>query len=80
MFFYKRFLQTFARAQVKECLMGYVTKEEIECKSCGRIIRKNELQYDSPEGRICLNYYTGKQPARGFVGSQQALHVKSLIF
>ena len=42
--------------------MGYVTKEEIECKSCRRIIRKNELQYDSPEGRICLDCYTGKQP------------------
>ncbi len=42
--------------------MGYVTKEEVECKSCGRIVRKNELQYDSPEGRICLACYGRKQP------------------
>ena len=41
--------------------MGYVTREEIECKSCGRIIRKKELQYDSPKGRICLDCYKGKQ-------------------
>jgi len=40
--------------------MGYVTKEEVECKKCGRIIQKNELQYDSPEGRICVYCYTGK--------------------
>ena len=42
--------------------MGHVTKEEIECKSCGRNIHKNELQYDSPKGRICLDCYKGKQP------------------
>jgi len=42
--------------------MGYVTKEETECKSCGRTIHKNELQYSSPEGGICLYCYTGKQP------------------
>ncbi len=42
--------------------MGCVTREEVECKSCGRIIRKNELQYDSPEGRICLGCYKGKEP------------------
>lgn len=42
--------------------MGYVTKEEIECKGCGRIIHKNELQYDSTKGRICLDCYKGKQP------------------
>lgn len=34
--------------------MGYVTKDEVECKRCGRTIHKNELQYDSEEGRICL--------------------------
>ena len=42
--------------------MGYITNDELECKSCGRIIRKNELQYDSPEGRICLECYAGRQP------------------
>jgi len=48
--------------QEGETTIGYVTKEEVECKSCGRTIRKNELQYDSPEGRICLNCDAGKQP------------------
>ena len=42
--------------------MGYVTKEETDCKSCGRTIQKNELQYDSPKGRICLECYKGRQP------------------
>lgn len=47
---------------MRECLMGYVTKEETDCKSCGRTIQKNELQYDSPKGRICLECYKGRQP------------------
>jgi hypothetical protein len=46
---------------VKDFSLGYVTKEEVECKSCGRIIRKGKFQFDSPEGRICLDCHYSRR-------------------
>jgi hypothetical protein len=37
--------------------MGYRTEHDEECKSCKRIMRKNDLQYDSPAGRVCRDCY-----------------------
>lgn len=37
--------------------MGYRTEHDEQCKSCKKIMRKNELQYDSPVGRVCRDCY-----------------------
>lgn len=43
--------------------MGYRTEHDEECKGCKKTIRKNELQYDSPVGRVCKDCYEkGLQP------------------
>ena len=43
-------------------IMGYRTEHDEECKGCKRIIRKNELQYDSPIGRVCKDCYVKGLP------------------
>jgi hypothetical protein len=42
--------------------MGYVTESETRCSGCGRVIRKKELQYDSPKGRLCKECYEKQAP------------------
>jgi len=43
--------------------VGYRTEHDEECWSCRKVIRKNELQYDSPVGRVCRDCYEkGLQP------------------
>lgn len=43
--------------------MAYVTKNDIECKSCGEIILPNMLSHPSPKGRICAFCYERQRPA-----------------
>lgn len=49
------------RESTSKSLDGYApfatVKEEVECVTCGRAIKKNERKYHLFEGRVCIGCY-----------------------